>query len=190
MIIIENTNIELIHKLFVRWRGLYMNFLDYVLVIYFIVNLIFAILFLLYQFDILDIPEEIMIHWCRFFSICETVILITTRFFDFGTWGAIGIGAFYILNIILLVLQFIFAEFGAGRKILDILWIAFYVMLFLVDICNISTMQIIEQFKYAEELKSVDAFLSESFLGKLIISIIAPVCRGLIVEAINREEYL
>ena len=165
-----------------------MNALDYILVIHFLVNLVFAIIFLLYQFDILNISENIMIYWCRFFSICETIILLITRFFAFGLFGSIGLGAFYIINIILLILQFIFAEFGAGRKILDVFWITFYVLLFMSDVCDISVVQVLQQFADLNELKSIDSFLNETFVGKLVIAIIAPVCRALILEAIHRED--
>lgn len=165
-----------------------MNALDYILVIHFLVNLMFAIIFLLYQFDILNISENIMIYWCRFFSICETIILLITRFFDFGLFGSIGLGAFYIINIILLILQFIFAEFGAGRKLLDVFWITFYVLLFMNDVCNTSIIQVIQQFRYTNELKQIDSFLNETFAGKLVIGIVAPVCRTLLLEAIHKEE--
>lgn len=165
-----------------------MNLLDILLSIFVLYFLSFSIMFLLYQFDKIKLKETTMIHWCRINAIIETLLLILTRFFDFGQLGAYGLGTFYVLNIILLIMQMIYAEFGAGRKFLDFLWIVFYVLLFMVDVCDVSIAQIIGGIQSSEDYQAIDTFLKDSFLGKLIIGIVTPIIRGLIVEAINKTE--
>ena len=136
-----------------------MNFLDISLIVFALYSIVFFVVFLLYQFEKIDLPESAMIHWCRVNDIFETILLILTRFIDFGLWGKFGLGTFYVLSIILLVLQLIYAEFGFGRKILDVLWIAFYVFLFMIDIFDVSIAQIIDQVQYSEDFQAVDSFL-------------------------------
>ena len=165
-----------------------MNTMDYILLGFSAFFLIHTIIFLLYQFEVLDISENSMVRWIRFLNILETIILVLTRFIAFGTWGKFALATFYILNIITLILQFILAEFGFGQKILDIFWILFYVFLFLLDITNISFMQIIDNFKNIEPLVNIDTFLRDSFLGKLIIAIVAPTIRTLLLEAIRKNK--
>lgn len=165
-----------------------MSVIDKVIIINLCAHLLFAVVYLLYQFEVWDISEDFMIHWVRLMNIIETALLVITRFCTFGKWGSIGLTAFYILNVILLILQFIFAEFGLGRKILDLVWISYYVVLFLVDVCKISISQILETFNNSKDFMAVDQFLSNSFFGKLIVSAVVPVIRGLIVDAIQRNE--
>lgn len=165
-----------------------MGTLDVFVVVYSSIYIIYFIVFLLYQFDIIDVSETLMIWWTRFLNVVETVILISIRFFELGNKGIIALAIFYILNVVLLVLQFIFSEFGIGRKILDIFWIGFYVILFLIDICNINITQIIQSVSSIEGLADIDSFLKDSFIGKAIIAIVAPVIRTLILEAIHKNE--
>ena len=156
-----------------------MKIIDYVLLIHAGIYLIHSVVFLLYQFEILDIDEDFMINWVRILNVIETIILLTTRFVDFGPWGTFGLGAFYVLNIILLVLQFIYANWGIGQKFFDCLWIAFYIFMFSLDIFHISILDI-------------DTFLHDSFVGDVIQAIIVglavPAIKALITDAFMRNE--
>ena len=146
------------------------------------------IIFLLYQFDVLRIREKSMIRWVRVTNIFETVFLVITHIFSVSTKGAYGLGAFYILNIILLVLQFIYADWGVGRKILDFFWIGFYVILFLMDVCGISLAEIVTFVSSSENIKALEFIFNETILGKLILGVATPVLRAVILEAIHRNE--
>lgn len=164
-----------------------MNFLDIALLVFATYFFAFFITFLLYQFGKIKLRESAMIHWCRANEILETILLIITRFVSFGVFGKFGLAAFYVLTIILLILQCIYAEFGFGRKLLDGFWILFYVFLFLIDICDISVAQIIGQVQSSEDFIAIDSFLKDSFFGQLIIAGVAPAIRILIIEAVNKN---
>ena len=148
---------------------------------------VFFIIFLLYQFDVIRIRSKNVIIWCRILNVLETIILVTTRFIVLDPLSKFGLGAFYVLNSILLILQFIYGEFGAGRKILDFFWIGFYVLLFLSDICNISIVQMIQFLQNNESIVALSNFLENSVFGKILVAIFIPVIRSLIIEAIKDE---
>lgn len=165
-----------------------MNFIDKILLGFMIYFLIFFFVFLLYQTGKIRLSESSMGHWIRANDVFETILLVLTRFLPFGFWGTFGLGAFYVLSIILLSLQFVFAEFGPGRKILDLMWIGFYVMLFMMDVLDVNVIQTIMQSESSQKAQLIDSFLKNSFLGKIIISIVTPIIRGLIIEAIKKNE--
>ena len=146
------------------------------------------VVFLLYQFGIININETSMIRWGRLTDLLETVLLVTTHIFTFSTYGAYGLGAFYILNIILLVLQFIFADWGLGRKILDLFWIAFYVILFLMDVCKITLSEIVSFISSSENISALEFLFNDTIIGSLILGVAIPVIRTLVLEAIHRNE--
>ena len=146
------------------------------------------VVFLLYQFEILNIDETSMIRWGRLTDLLETVLLVITHIFTFSTYGAYGLGAFYILNIILLVLQFIFADWGLGRKILDLFWIAFYVILFLMDVCKITLPEIVSFISSSENISALEFLFNDTIIGSLILGVAIPVIRTLVLEAIHRNE--
>ena len=146
------------------------------------------IIFLLYQFEVLNIREKSMVRWVRVTDILETVLLVITHIIPFSTKGAYGLGAFYILNVILLVMQFIFADWGIGRKILDVFWIGFYVLLFLMDVCKIGLPEIVAFISSSENIKALEFIFNETILGKLILGVATPVLRTVILEAIHRGE--
>ena len=146
------------------------------------------VVFLLYQFEILNIDETSMIRWVRLTNLLETALLVITHIFTFSTYGAYGLGAFYILNIILLVLQFIFADWGLGRKILDLFWIAFYVILFLMDACKITLPEIVSFISSSENISALEFLFNDTIIGSLILGVAIPVIRTLVLEAIHRNE--
>jgi hypothetical protein len=146
------------------------------------------VVFLLYQFEILNIDETSMIRWGRLTDLLETVLLVITHIFTFSTYGAYGLGAFYILNIILLVLQFIFADWGLGRKILDLFWIAFYVILFLMDVCKITLTEIVSFISSSENISALEFLFNDTIIGSVILGVAIPVIRTLVLEAIHRNE--
>ena len=78
------------------------------IVVYFFFFLIHTIVFLLYQFDVVNIRERSMVYWIRAVNIIETLFLAITHIFTFSSYGTYFLGAIYLLNITLLVLQFIF----------------------------------------------------------------------------------
>lgn len=129
-----------------------------------------------------------MIRWGRLTDLLETVLLVITHIFTFSTYGAYGLGAFYILNIILLVLQFIFADWGLGRKILDLFWIAFYVILFLMDVCKIALPEIVSFISSSENISALEFLFNDTIIGSLILGVAIPVIRTLVLEAIHRNE--
>ena len=156
-----------------------MRTIDYVLLIHAGIFLVHTLVFLLYQLDILSIDEDFMIICFRVLNVIETIILLVTRFVDYGPWGTFGLAAFYILNIILLVLQFIFADWGIGHKFSDCLWIAFYIFMFMLDIFKVN-------------IVDIDAFLQNSFLGEvakdIIVGLAIPAIKALVKDAFLRNE--
>ena len=152
---------------------------------FFVIHFIF---FLLYQFDVLRIREKSMIQWVRVTNILETVFLIITHIFSFSIKGAYGLGAFYVLSIILLILQFIYADWGIGRKILDFFWIGFYVILFLMDVCGISLAEIVAFMNSSENIKALEYLFNDTILGKILLGVATPILRTVILEAIHRTE--
>ena len=152
-----------------------MSIIDYVLLIHAGIFLIHSAIFLLYQFEVLDIDEDFMITTVRILNVIETIILVVTRFVAFGPWGTFVLAAFYILNIMLLVLQFVFADFGVGHKFLDCLWIVFYIFMFTIDVLGVS-------------IVDIDSFLHNSFLGDIIIGFAVPAVKGVITDVLRRKE--
>lgn len=165
-----------------------MHTIDTIIVGYTVFFAIFFIFFLLYQFDIVSIKDKTIFRWLRVANILETILLIIVHIFSFSIYGTYGLAAFYILNAILLLLQFIFADWGIGRKILDIFWLCFYALLFAIDIFKISLVDIVSYISNSENLKVLNYIFEDTFIGKLIIGIITPVLRTVILEAIHRNE--
>ena len=64
-----------------------MNTLDKVLLVFLAIQFIFAIVYLLYQFEKIDIDDKVIQCVITFLNIIETVLLIMTRFMDYGRWG-------------------------------------------------------------------------------------------------------
>lgn len=164
-----------------------MNTLDKIIIGYSLFFFIHFIIYLLYQFDKIKISERGMIQWIRFLNILETILLIITHVFSYTVYGTWGLAVFYILNISLLILQCIFAEWGVGRKILDFFWIGFYVLLFSMDICNIGIAEITAFFSNAEELKIIKFIFKETIIGEILVGVITPVLRTLILETLQKE---
>ena len=146
------------------------------------------VVFLLYQFEILNIDETSMIRWVRLTNLLETALLVITHIFTFSTTGAYGLGEFYIPHIILLVLQFIFADWGFGRKILDLFWITLYVSLFLMDVCKIGLPEIVSFISSSENISALEFLFNDTIIGSLIFGVAIPVIRTLVLEAIHRNE--
>lgn len=152
-----------------------------------IIFFVYFVVYLLYQFEVLEIDEEVMIRVTRFSTAVETIILIATRFVSFERSGMFALGSFYAMNIILLALQFTFANWGIGRKILDLMWISFYVILFLIDVCGIPISTIIGKIVNSD-IALIDIFFRDSYIGEIIFATIVPVLKGAITEAIHRYE--
>lgn len=159
-----------------------------IIIAYLIFFLIHTIVFLLYQFEIVRIRERSIVYWIRVVNIIETLFLAITHIFTFSSYGVYCLGTIYLLNIILLVLQFIFAEWGVGRKVLDFFWIGFYVLLFLIDILNIGLPEIVSHFSSSEVIQVINFIFSDTIIGKLILAVAIPVLRTVILEAIHRNE--
>lgn len=158
------------------------------IVVYFFFFLIHTIVFLLYQFDVVNIRERSMVYWIRAVNIIETLFLAIIHIFTFSSYGTYFLGAIYLLNITLLVLQFIFAEWGFGRKVLDFFWIGFYTLLFLIDVLKIGLPEIVSHFSSSESIHVLKFIFSDTIIGKLILGVATPVLRTVILEAIHRNE--
>lgn len=165
-----------------------MNIPDKIIFYYLAFFSIHFTVFLLYQFEIFDVDEDIVSYWLRFTNILETAFLIYTRFVAFSNRGTIGLAIIYILNIILLVLQFIFADWGIGHKFLDLLWIAFYALLFSIDVCKVTLAEVVYFISSTESSKIITFIFENTIIGKILLSIITPVIRTVLLEAIRQNE--
>ncbi len=140
-----------------------MSIIDKLLIGHLILQAGWAIVFLIWQFVEIDIQESTWKTIIRFFNVIEVIVFIVTRFVSFGKWGALALCGFYIINILLLTLQFTFANWGMFQKMKDILWITYYVVLILVDIVHIDIIGMLIQ---------SDIFLRDSWIGGVIKSVI------------------
>jgi len=165
-----------------------MGAIDSFIYLYLVFFFIHSVFYLLYQFDVLKIRDKTMIKWIRVTDLCETILLVVTHIFGFSVEGSYGLGAFYILNFLLLMLQFIFDDWDPGRKILDFFWMGFYVILFLIDVCGISMTEIVCFISKTESIRAIEFLFEETIIGNLLIGVITPVLRTIILEAIHRNE--
>ena len=152
--------------------------------LHFFVQLLFAIIFLLWQFRFDFCSEKTMGHIIVFMNIFETVILIGTRFCNLSETGTYALGGFYVIEIIILILQFIFADFGVSIKIKNIFFIALYVFLFSYDVLNINLILTVIE---SDEFMSLDNFLKNTWFGKLLSSIILAAFKILFSRWLKKE---
>ena len=165
-----------------------MSVIDKIIIVYTIGFFIHSVVFLLYQFEVVGIAERQMGCWIRFSNIVETVFLVLIHTFTPSRYGKWCIAAFYLLSILLLVLQLIFAEGGLGQKILDAIWIGFYVILFAYDICGIGLAEMISCLTELENFKLLNNFLKNTFVGDIVLGVLIPVLRAAIIQVMQREE--
>ena len=165
-----------------------MNVIDKIIIGYLVFFAIHFGVFLLYQFEVIRIREDSMILWVRLVSILETVFLVVIHIFSFSKYGRYALAVFYILSILLLLLQFIFADWGFGQKVLDAFWVLFYVALFAHDVCGISLAEMIAFFTESENFKLINNFLKNTFVGDIILGVLIPVLRTVVLQAIHRKE--
>lgn len=158
--------------------------MKYVLIINFAIQLIFAICYVLWQFNVFNFEEETMTHIIVFMDILETVILVITRFYKPEGIGKYMLAGFYILETVLLLLQLFFANLGISIKIKSILWIAFYVFLFALDIKDVN---LITTAVKSEFVLSVDTFLQNSWFGEVVSAIILAGFKSLFAYWLEKE---
>ncbi len=165
-----------------------MNLIDKIIICYSVFFVIHFGVFLLYQFEVIRIREDSMIRWIRLVSVLETVFLAIIHIFAFSKYGRYSLAVFYILSILLLLLQFIFADWGFGQKVLDVFWVLFYVALFTHDVCGVSLAEMIAFFTESENFELINNFLKNTFVGDVLLGVLIPVLRTVILQAIHRKE--
>ncbi len=102
-------------------------------------------------------------------DVFETIVFIVLRFVKPSQIGFYCWAAFLVIQLILLALQFIFAKWGAIARLKTILWIAFYVILFMIDILGIDVLGITAT-KLGPTVVSIDTYLKNSWVGELLAS--------------------
>lgn len=148
-----------------------MNAFDIAIIIHLFIETIFSVFYLLWQFDRLSISENVIKTTINFLNYIETVILILTIFLDYGTWGTFGLGAWYVLNSILLILQFSLAEWGWLQKVKDVFWLLFYAYLFLLHVLHIDAIAEISK-RYGASVLAFGASLRGNLWGDILKAII------------------
>ena len=113
--------------------------------------------------------ESSMTIWIRTLDVFETIIFIVLRFVQPSQIGLYCWAAFLVIQLLLLALQFIFAEWGGVARLKTILWIAFYVILFMIDILGIDVIGIVAQ-KIGPTMVKADNYLANSWVGDLLAS--------------------
>ena len=148
-----------------------MNILDKVLLFHLAIQIVFAIFYLKWQFTEMEVPSRVMQSIISVLNLFETVLLILTRFMPFSKWGVFALGAWYVLELIILLMQFVLAKWGWQYKLLDIFWISLYIILFSHDVFHIN---LIHQFfaKFGPTLMSFGETINGTFWGDVLKSII------------------
>lgn len=156
-----------------------MNTLDKVLLVFLAIQFIFAIVYLLYQFEKIDIDDKVIQCVITFLNIIETVLLIMTRFMDYGRWGLFALGSWYVLNTIMLVMQLVLAEWNWTFKVQNVLWIGFYVFLFCLDILHINLIMGLLS-KYSPTLLAFGERIQGTFWADLIKALLIALIKGVL----------
>lgn len=107
-----------------------------ILITNFVLQLLFSIGFILWQFDVYDLDDDVFARLLSALGLLETLILVFSRFIEISKMGKLFLAGFYILQIVMLALQFVFADWGIVWQIKSFLWIIFYIILFMIDIIN------------------------------------------------------
>lgn len=156
-----------------------MNALDKVLLIHLAIEVVFEIFYLLWQFERIDFPEKTMQIIIAILNIFETVLLIMTRFMEYGSWGVFALGAWYIIITITLVMQFALADWGWRYKVQDVLWIGLYVHLFCIDIVHVNLISGLLS-KYSPALRDFGEKINGTFWGDLLKAVVIAVVKGVV----------
>lgn len=159
-----------------------MNTLDKYLLIHLAIEIVFAVFYLSWQFERVSFPEKGMQLIIAILNLIETVLLVLTRFLPFSGWGAFALGAWYVLNTILLLMQFVLADWGWRYKVQDVLWIILYVNLFMHDVIGISIIHKLIA-KYGGNLIEFGEKIKGTYWGDIVKSIIIV----LVKEVVNLE---
>lgn len=153
-----------------------MSWMDTLIVANLCKEVLWVIPYLLWQFDKIDGSEETWTKVIAFADITEWIILVLTRFVPYGTWGTIALGAFYAINLITLILQFVFAEWGLIEKLKTTFWIAFYVALMLIDIAHMDLIGMAAA-AIGQNIQQLDMILKSSWFGAVLKGIILAVLK-------------
>jgi hypothetical protein len=119
-----------------------------------------------------------------FMDIFETIILVGTRFCNLSGIGTFALGGFYVIEIILLVLQLIFADLGESIKFKSIFFIILYVFLFSHDVLNINLILLIIE---SDTFAHLDNFLKNTWFGELLSAIILAAFKILFSHWLKKE---
>ena len=156
-----------------------MNSLDKVLFAYLAIVIVWSVIYLSWQFEKIDIDEKTMQVIIAILTIFETVLLIMTRFMEFGSWGVFALGSWYVLNTILLVMQFVLANWGWKYKVQDIIWIALYVHLFCIDVIHVNLIAGLFS-KYCPAIFAFGEKIKDTYWGDLIKCVFLALVKGVL----------
>lgn len=141
-----------------------------ILITNFVLQLLFSIGFILWQFDVYDLDDDVFARLLSALGLLETLILVFSRFIEISKMGKLFLAGFYILQIVMLALQFVFADWGIVWQIKSFLWIIFYIILFMIDIINYPIFSVIFNKINIDVLIKVDGFLKNSWVGSVVKS--------------------
>jgi hypothetical protein len=137
-----------------------------------------------WQFLLDFCSEETMTRIIVFMDVFETIILVGTRFCNLSETGLYALGGFYVIEIILLILQLIFADLGISIKVKSIFFITLYVFLFAYDVLNINLIVLIIESK---DFIYLDNFLKNTWFGELLSAIILAGFKILFAHWLKKE---
>ena len=158
--------------------------MEKLVLLHFCVQLLFAIIYLVWQFFWDFCSEKTMTRIILIMDIFETIILVGTRFCNLSKMGILALGGFYIIEMILLFLQFIFADLGISIKVKRLFFIILYGFLFCYDVLNVNLIiKIIESDKFIY----IDNFLRNSWFGELLSGILIAGFKILFVNWLKKE---
>ena len=156
-----------------------MSTIDKFLLAHLIIEAVFAIVYLLWQFDKIDIDDKAIQVVIALLNLFETILLILTRFIECGRVGTISLGIWYILNLILLVMQLSLTDWDRRFKVQNIVWILFYIIMFSNDIVHIN---LISAFfaKYGASLLKFGEAINGTIWGDIFKSVIIFIIKGVV----------
>jgi len=163
------------------------NTLDIIIGVFFFIELIWMLYYLLWQFAGTSMSEETMTKIIRFLDIMEWGIFVVTRFLPYNKIGKSALGAFYVASFILLILQFVLAEWGSFSRFKTFLWMCYYVILFLIDIIKIDVFGELAM-RFGPTFVSIDHYLKGSWLGVVLQAIIVAMLKEIILQT-KRNRY-
>lgn len=164
-----------------------MNGIDWFVAINLAIHIAFDIPFILWQADAISLPDDYWLNKIKVMDLIENVMLVLTRFFPVSPAGRVILCIFYIENILMLVLQLLYSGWGFKEDVQTSLWIAFYIVLIINDICQINVIMLLINALQGETMQAIDSYLQNSYLGAVLSAIAVALAKMLLSRVVKRK---